>query len=112
MSEKEIYAEMLKDKTFKDAEGLPANAHAKKLAKAASKKEKEKVKIYYTQNGPKIVKIYISAKGARSEYVGNVMKEKNLQDKMKEWRTQGIWIDEHEYQEKSSKIREQMAAAK
>lgn len=102
---------------FADNPGLPANTHAKKLAKEASKKQQkdaEFVKVLYTRVGSKILMMKVTPKGAKSTYIGNVSKEKeapHIKLQIEKWKKDKVWCEEHEFQEMSGKIREELYRA-
>jgi hypothetical protein len=112
----ESFLDKIKVEKFSDNPGLPANEHAKKKAKEASKAKAEKandqfVKQVYTQSGSKILSAKISPKGDFQSYVGNLNKKKEsayLKEQIELWKKRGIWISQDVYQEESAKIVQEM----
>lgn len=100
-----------KDVTFADAEGTPANKHAKAKAKeeAANKKKAEPSASFYTlKNLTKVVKIVVKARGVYEIYVGNMKRHAGQLDGLvKVWKKQGEWVEAHE---RKAKVRELRAA--
>lgn len=98
------------DESFKESQGLPANAHAKKLAKEKAEKQKARAKIlgvlYVEQNG-KILEIKVKENGVYSNFLGNTSKlsEGELKRIKKEWAENKQLIHIHEIEEKAAEIR-------
>lgn len=111
---------------FADNPGLPANEHAKQLAKAESFKKKQEMeakqfkKVVYTRLGNKVLEIAITPKGAKSTYMGNVKKDSRYFEDIKDskgnkqkgqiskWKDLGIWINQDDFEEACEKIREEL----
>ena len=99
MQDKNIFEELQKEETFKTSKGLPANEHAKKLAKAdsAKKAKKPKYKEFFTIKNGKYLHVIVKENGLYSSYVG---KDKRLTQEQKkqyisQWEKEGIWVPEH-----------------
>ena len=98
----DIFADALKkDKTFKEAEGLPANQHAKKIAKQKSGKQKADQVTFFTIKNNKFLKVTVKKNGAYTSYIGNGAKisssEKTIM--IKQWQADDVWVPEHEAEE-------------
>ena len=92
--------------TFAEAKGSEANQHAKKLAKAKSSKKNRQYPKYYSQAGTKIVSVCVKPNGVYKEYIGNLAKKKEvaaLKLEISKWTKEGIWINEHELKDFTSK---------
>lgn len=101
------------EKTFAEAEGLPANAHAKKLAKEKSKKKKVEQGVFYTQKGDKVVKMIVKPGRVFTVYIGNLKRHKDgLAGPIKEWQAQGAWVKPHEIEQKIAELKKQLEAKK
>lgn len=105
-----------KPETFKEAKGLPANVHAKKLAQEKSKKEKAKsaFPIYYSQKGLKVLKFIVKPGKTISVYIGNMSPKKHkvaLQSMIAKWKADGVWVEEHAAKALFSKIQDEYVAA-
>ncbi len=90
---------------FKDAVGLPGNAHAKKLAKDKASLEKIKAKlqkIFFTVRDGKILQIIAKPNGAHSNYLTSVKKYKKqfgedaYQAMIAKWKKDGEYVDPHD----------------
>lgn len=101
--------------TFAESKGLPANAHAKTLAKKAAKEKAQKKtraseSFYTTKNPDKIVKIIVNSGAVHEVYVGNAKRHKEHLDVLvKQWKKEGVWVEAHEVKEKISAIRAGLA---
>lgn len=104
------------DETFADAEGTPGNAHAKKIAKAASKAklEGEPSAHFYTMKGAeKVVKIVVKHRGAFEIYVGNLKRHgADLKGLIAVWKKGGEWFEPHQREEKIKELRNGLSAPK
>lgn len=101
----------LEEKTFSQAEGLPANKHAKALAKKKSSKKDEPEKVaFYTLKGDKVIKMLVSLNGSYEVYIGNLKRHKDgLAEVMKIWKKDGLWVESHAVKEKIAEIRKKLA---
>ena len=111
MSEKELFDD-ISNKEFKNQAGLPANQHAKKLAKEkveAQKQEKPEV-ILHTIRGQKILRIKVRHNGAYSDYVGSTkkMKKPEIDKIIENWKKENSWAHESELDEKCSEIQQKL----
>jgi|KBSSwiStaDraftv2_1062776.scaffolds.fasta_scaffold55321_6 hypothetical protein len=99
--------------TFAEAKGMPANAHAKKLAQEKSRKAKSSYPIFYTKKGQKVLKLIAKPGKTVSVYIGNLSPKKHkvaLESLIKKWKEDGIWLEEHQAKEKMSAIQAEYAA--
>ena len=106
-------AEIVADETFEETKGLPANAHAKKLAKAASVKKDVPANVFYTQKGLKVLKLISKPGKTVSVYIGNLSPKKHkaaLETLIAGWKKAGVWLNEHEAKAKMSELQAQFAA--
>ena len=89
---------MGEQQTFRESRGLPANEHAKKVAKESSKKKETKsVKTFYTLiDSKKILLLTVKSNGLYTSYFGNAKKlGKDIVDvKIKQWKQRGQWIEQ------------------
>lgn len=93
MSEDES-VEAKQDETFAEAKGLPANAHAKALAKEKSKIKIEPHAAFYTSKGTKIIKVVVKAQGSHEVYIGNMIRHKaDLNPIIDKWKKEGKWVE-------------------
>ena len=86
------------DVTFRESRGLPANEHAKKVAKETnSKKQKRDARNFYTLiDSKKLLLITVKASGLYTSYFGSVKKiGKDVLDvKIKQWKKDGKWVEQ------------------
>ncbi len=93
------------DETFAEAKGIPANVHAKKLAKEKSKKAKVPAGVFYTQKGNKVLKMIVKPGGMHSVFIGHAIKHKDvLAGSIKGWKAEGAWAESHEIPAKKAQI--------
>lgn len=94
-------------KTFKEAEGTPANAHAKELAKAKSnaKKVTKPSKTFYTVIGGKYLQITCTKKGTYSTFIGRekMFSQEQKKAMIRKWEKDGQWVPEHSLSEVTAK---------
>lgn len=107
----EIFEE-LANKTFKEVEGNPANAHAKKKAKEKSVKEKASKSdlVFFTLREGKILKVKVKKNGAYSEFIAtkSKLKKEQFESSVRDWKSQGCWISEEDYNDKVSSLIEKL----
>jgi hypothetical protein len=92
--------------TFAEAEGTPANKHAKKLAKEKAKKKANEAifKHFYTVNRDKVLKIVCKPGAAYSVYIGNMKKSgDSLNVQIAKWKKEGLWCSWDNKEELTSK---------
>lgn len=91
---------------FKDAAGIPANAHAKKLAKEKEKIQKLKsqlVKVFFTIRNGKVLQITAKPNGAHSSYLASERKYKKsigadaFNAQIAKWKKEGSWVEPHDH---------------
>jgi len=92
------------DKTFKEQQGVPANAHAKKLNKQferVAKLKSEFQEIFYTLKDGKILKVVAKPNGAHSTFIGSKVKmdkkhgKETVNAMIRVWEKEGCWLPEH-----------------
>lgn len=90
------------DPTFAESVGLPANEHAKKLAKQKSKSEPTAKGVFYTQKEKeKIIKLIVKKDKVYSVYLGSLKKHKDaLGGMIKRWKEEGVWLEPHQVEAK------------
>ena len=92
---------------FKDQIGTPANAHAKKIAQAKSRKKAPTYPIFYTRKGLKVLKLILKPGKTVSVYIGSMAPKKHkaaLEEMILKWSKDGIWLAEHEAKAKCAEI--------
>lgn len=97
----------MEPKSFSDMPGLPANEHAKKLAKEKSSKKSETQEDFYTIVGDKVKHVAATARGLKTlQYIGKKSKmgAKQFQDFKQMQLAREKWVEEHELEEKSAQI--------
>lgn len=86
------------DVTFRESTGIPANQHAKRLAKESSKKKDVKpFKTFYTLiDSTKILLLTVKPSGLYRSYFGNAKKlGRDIVDvKIKGWKARGQWLEQ------------------
>lgn len=105
--------EIEEGQTFAESAGTPANAHAKKLAKSRSKKKVVNVVVHYSQVGPKVLKFTSKPGKTISTFIGRLNKPDDaqmLKTQIEVWKKQGLWLAEHEREDKMRKIQEEFEA--
>lgn len=76
--------------TFAESKGLPANAHAKALAKQKSKQKPEEHLAFYTQKGDKVIKVIVKKRGSHEVYIGNMKRHRSsLEPFIEKWKREG-----------------------
>ena len=110
----EIISEAAQEpEVFAKQKGSPANIKAKEIAKAKSKKSTSVFPIFFSQKGPKVIKLIVKPGKTVSVYVGNLSPKKHkaaLEVLIKGWKEKGQWLNEHEAKEKCSQIQAEYAA--
>jgi len=103
-SDAEQSLEQASDQTFAESSGLPANEHAKKLAKEKSKRPPTPKGVFYTQKEKeKVVKLIVKKDKVFSVYVGSMKKHKDaLAGMVKKWKEEGVWLEPHQVEAKLS----------
>lgn len=99
------------DVTFTESQGIPANEHAKQLAKEKSKKKEVKYDYVFSQFGSKILKVTVKPHGIYKEYVGNLSKKKEapmLKDEIAKWKAEGLWVEPYALKAFAESKQEQM----
>lgn len=95
------------DVTFAEAQGIPANEHAKKLAKEKSKHKQQKYDSVYSSKDQKVLKITVKPNGVYTEYVGSLSKKKpeakGLVEQIAIWKKDGLWIESYALKDYCSK---------
>lgn len=95
--------------TFAESQGLPANKHAKELAKAEAKAKKvptPKGVFYSLKAGNKVVKHIVKPHGLYQDYIGNLSRHRDgLEPKIKQWKAEGVWAEPHEVAAKVAALR-------
>jgi len=89
--------------TFAQAKGTEANQHAKKLAKAKSKKQKESGEVFYTQKGVKVLKVIFKPNKLISVFIANNTAAKHkeaLAPMIKKWKAEGVWLTQDQFEAK------------
>ena len=89
--------------------------HAKKLVRENKKKAKlpKKEKQFFTVKDGKVLSIKVKPSGAYSTYIGT-KKKWDKKDKngysvtVAKWKSDGLWVSEEDYNEKCSKIIEEL----
>lgn len=102
--------------TFKEQEGLPANANAKRLArekKNAQKAKKESPKFeetVFTLKAGKIVQLKVKPGGTHSSFVGlkRKLSKEEYQLHLKKWQSEGVWIEEDDFDEKIAVVKKRV----
>lgn len=100
--------------TFAESAGTPANAHAKKVAKAGARakalsKSEPRGSFYMVKNLTKVVKVLVKSSGVHEVYVGSLKRHKDqLASVIAKWKKDGDWIEPHQYEGKIKEIRESL----
>ena len=95
--------------TFAEAKGSEANQHAKKLAKAKSKKTDSNAAVFYTAKGDKVLKLIMKPGKVFSVYIGNKSAKRHgdmLKPLIEGWKKEKIWLEAHEVEPKTKEILE------
>ena len=102
--------------TFAEAKGTEANQHAKKLAQAKSKAKKQSdFRVYYTQEGVKVLSLTFKPNGVYRNYIGNISKVKekpHLTMMIAKWKDAGLMLYPHEIGKKFEEIEAQQSKKK
>lgn len=99
--------EEMKEELFVEAKGLPANEHAKKLAKG--KKKAAPAGTFYTVSGEKVLKKIVKGGKVFSVFIGNKRKHKDVMDPAIEgWKKQGVWCESHQAEAKIEELKKQI----
>lgn len=99
------------DETFAESQGLPANAHAKKLAKEKAAKEKKATPkgVFYTIRGTKILKVMVKPHGTYTDYIGNMKRHQDgLEPMVKKWKAEGVWVGADSVDAKIKELQSQL----
>jgi hypothetical protein len=99
----------MSEETFKESKGLPANEHAKKLAKTKKPKVKPSREFYTLKNG-KYLKITVKENGDYSTFIcrEKTMKEADKKAMVAKWDKEGKWVEAHKVDEVAEKLRKEL----
>lgn len=100
--------------TFTDAKGSEANQHAKKIAQAKSRSQKNKTSypVFYVQEGFKVLSLTFKPRGVYRNYIGNVNKKgegPQIKAMLQKWQEQGLLLFPHQIEQKAQELAPEIA---